>query len=777
MTIDGLHANLIYLDEIRHCTTHSLDPRLQDMVRRKAILDFHAEIERYWQSLVNVAQREDLSGLDILLKSFPTSAHLYEAAIFTFRKTLGGLEPDNLGNIFALCSLSYITLLCSHRVGQPHIDDIFWGINIWRDSIGDPQHRQLFNDLIQRLWGGCGGDITTFPFQTEQYLHSASPFSDQDYMSPQSATVQDISLFGDFADPFWGGLFDMPGSLHGPNFQMADATPGLHPTVLRNPEPRLSARGLRQSAVMNILTSFITNCGDLMDILGGHGVTTKGPHSDVCLEVKNFTQALRRHDPFRDPSARGILAIVDRFVDLNYFQNIDEIRDYVVIVGKEILPSGQNFAKVCKAVYSSTEMTKIPQAARRPLDRKLDFISAIDGLFASFIYLDRTDTEMPTTFHDGLYHQINRFWERLGQTASTRTIPNFTPLFNSFNSSTHFCEVAIFTFRNVLVGAKPDSLHDIFSLCSFSYIASCVLQNHDNFRDINVWRDATRNPQERQLFSDLAAVVWPHMPSIATEDPRRTQMPTVPYENPPTRSSSDELWCMQNEPLLDGFPDLFWGLDATNNSGATIVVEELLPTSSTLEDLQGSAIVSNLICFLTECGDLLHVFSGRGVTTKDLYSCIAFTQGGSEARNVVNSCVQRLKSHGSSQNPAVVAIISIVERFVELGYLQTPEELRKYMLCVGRRVILEDEAFATFCQSVCESTATVSRPPIPPRGRGRCRGLRPRLIPGCEISCEVCGQLFSRKYNKNRHVEAKHLRVQLSPDANGLVQGSVRLTA
>ncbi|SCN71931.1 uncharacterized protein FFB20_11656 [Fusarium fujikuroi] len=378
MAIDGLHASLVYLDKIRHCTSDSLDVRLQNIVRWEAIIDFRAETEHYWQSLVNIAQKEDLSGLDILLKSFPTSAHLYEAAIFTFRHTVGGLEPDNLRNIFALCSLSYIALLCSQKVGHPHIDDIFRDINIWRESIGDPQHRQLFNDLIQRLWGGCSGDITTFPFQTEQYLHSASSSGDQDYILPQSATVQDISLFGDFADPFWGGLLDVPGSLLAPNFQMPDATPGAHPTVLDNLEPQLSTGDLRQSAVINILTSFIANCGDLMDILSGHGVTTKGPHSDVSLEVKNFTQALRRHESFGGPSARGILAIVDRFVGLDYYQSIDEIRDYIAIVAKEILPSGKPFAEVCKSVYSSvhTDMAKIPpvgrrQHAERPLDRKL----------------------------------------------------------------------------------------------------------------------------------------------------------------------------------------------------------------------------------------------------------------------------------------------------------------------------------------------------------------------------------------------------------------------
>ncbi|KAI1038905.1 hypothetical protein LB503_007928 [Fusarium chuoi] len=243
-------------------------------------------------------------------------------------------------------------------------------------------------------------------------------------------------------------------------------------------------------------------------------------------------------------------------------------------------------------------------------------------------------------------------------------------------------------------------------------------------------------------------------------------MPTVPYENPPTRSSSDELWYMQSESLLSNLPGLFWGLDATNISAAAIMVEDFLPASSTLEDLQGSAIVSNLICFLTQCGDLLH----------DLYSCIAFTQGGSEAKNVVNACVQRLKNDYACQNASTGGILSIVERFVALGYLQTTEELRKYMSDGPQAVILEDEALAEFCQTVRETTATVSSPLTPPRGGDR-RLSELGLIPRRVIPCEVCGRLFSRTYNKNRHIETKHPRSQLSPSANGLVQGSVRVTA
>ncbi|KAF5547003.1 hypothetical protein FNAPI_8669 [Fusarium napiforme] len=405
-------------------------------------------------------------------------------------------------------------------------------------------------------------------------------------------------------------------------------------------------------------------------------------------------------------------------------------------------------------------------------DPSKEAISAIDGLLACLMYLDKTNSQVTSPFVHDLETQIGRYWERLGQVVSTQATQSLTALFNSFNSSMTFLEVAIFTFRNVLVGAKPDSLNAIFPLCSLSYIVSCCLQNHDNFRDIELWRNAIRDPEERQIFSTLAGIVWPLISTVSIDGTLNPQMPLTIRPGASTQSTAATQSLalafdfMHEEWLFNNLPNAPCELDAVPDSSVTRI-ENWQRTSNTLEDLQGSAIVSNLICFLTECGDLLHVFSGRGVTAKDLYSCIAFTQGGSEAKNVVNACVQRLKDDDACQNTSTGGILSVVERFVALGYLQSPKELRKYMLCVGRRVILEDEALAKFCKSVYESTtATVTRPPTPPRGGGRRRGMR--VSPS---------RLFLRMYNKNRHVKTKHPWFQLSPDANGLVQGSVRLTA
>ncbi|KAF5536499.1 hypothetical protein FPHYL_12952 [Fusarium phyllophilum] len=382
-----------------------------------------------------------------------------------------------------------------------------------------------------------------------------------------------------------------------------------------------------------------------------------------------------------------------------------------------------------------------------------DAISAIDGLLAYLTYLDKTGSQMAgLPVHNPGSHranpliynlstQIERYWDHLGQIASTQNTPSLTNLFNSFNSSIQFYEVAIFTFRNVLVGATPDSLNAIFSLCGLSYIASC-LQNHDNLHDIfhgiEVWRNAIHDQQERQIFSDLVGIVWPQVSPVSIDDTLNSQMPPIirtaasPLSTTANLSSALVFDFMQEEWLFNGLSNEACDLDAVPDSSVAIDIKNSQPTLSSLQDLQGSAIVSNLMCFLTECGDLLHVFSGRGVTTKDLYSCIAFTQGGSEAKNVVNACVDRLKSDEASQSSSAAGILSIVERFVALGYLQTPEELRKYMLCVGR-------------------------PPL--------RDLQRLQVEEADAENQDWFQVVKSRV---RHVKTKHPQFQLSPDANGL---------
>ncbi|RKK07144.1 hypothetical protein BFJ63_vAg15996 [Fusarium oxysporum f. sp. narcissi] len=416
-------------------------------------------------------------------------------------------------------------------------------------------------------------------------------------------------------------------------------------------------------------------------------------------------------------------------------------------------------------------------------------ISAVDGLHASLIYHTEISpaSESPALQILPLIRdmrvELGNYWESLARIASTQSIPGFNSVHGSFGNFTQFYELAILTFRNVLIGARPDTLNAVFSLCSLSYIASCCLRingkshNDDVLGDVDVWRAAIRDDKECQMFSDLADALWPQVSSISSANAPR------PYDMTPTLGLPGNS-SHQNEPiqalpaevnsLLNNLPDSFWTFDATPNSSLSVGLD-LQRTSSSLQDLQGSAIVSNLIHFLKECGEPLRIFSGGGVTTKDLYSYIAFNQRGSETKNTVATCVQRLKADETLQHASTRGILSVAERFVELGYLQSIDELRGYLLTVGRTtgIIPDGQLYVNFCLSVCIVRGIARRSTSPGR---RARRTPPRSTSTRGFRCDVCGQLFSRSYNKNRHVETKHPWIHPSPDANLLMQGSVRLT-
>ncbi|KAF4345209.1 hypothetical protein FBEOM_817 [Fusarium beomiforme] len=320
-------------------------------------------------------------------------------------------------------------------------------------------------------------------------------------------------------------------------------------------------------------------------------------------------------------------------------------------------------------------------------------LSAVDGLLAYLIYLNTSSLSKESTVLDlalaqQTWVELGRYWSRLIRISSTQDTPNLSPVLNSFSSLAQFSQVAIFTFRNTLLGAKPDSLDAIFSLCSLSYVASCCMRKHNMLHDygtswdIRIWRNAIRDPGERQLFSDLASVFWSERLSSNIIGPYDT-LGNFGHQPEPYQAPSPKIVHLGNDQPLNNLPHGFWGLDETADLSLPIGLDLQQP-SSRIQDLQRSAIVSNVVSFLEECGELLHVFSGRGVTAKGLYSYIAFNQKGLEAKTLVNSYVQRLKNDETFQNLATVGIIAIVERFVALGYLQTVDELRMYMLSVGR---------------------------------------------------------------------------------------------
>ncbi|KAH7218870.1 hypothetical protein DER44DRAFT_758859 [Fusarium oxysporum] len=413
-------------------------------------------------------------------------------------------------------------------------------------------------------------------------------------------------------------------------------------------------------------------------------------------------------------------------------------------------------------------------------------VSAADGLLASLLYLNQATPVMDQRPNAGLFIlqnldswaslyeiriNLERCRNRLIKTIPALGLEGLDTTLDSFISPIRFYEAAIFSFRNTLTGLSPDTLGNVVALCSLSHITSRYLHIkgnriiHNILPDISLWRNTICNHEHRQAFSDLIEVLW----SDATRPPYRILNPfpfqaSVEIGNPlhsTYQAVPSNIPVAQNESVWDEFLaslDFFAIPDRQaeqNNHADSDGIQLAGFQIPDLHRLQGSAIITNLTYFLEDCGELVHILSGRGITAKDLHSYVSFNQNGSEIKNRINSSyIQPLQQDDSFKDSSVLGILSIVDRFVDLGYLQSIDEVREYMIIVGKEILPNDRVFVKFCQSVC-TPADQAEMPVTSSHR---RGLRPAflLAPKPKIQCGICGKNLTTKYNMKRHIERKH---------------------
>ncbi|KAG5751852.1 hypothetical protein H9Q70_005485 [Fusarium xylarioides] len=61
---------------------------------------------------------------------------------------------------------------------------------------------------------------------------------------------------------------------------------------------------------------------------------------------------MRQDDSFQDPFSLGILSIVDTFIQLGYLQTAEDVQEYMIMVGKEVIPD-REFVKFCPLVVNT----------------------------------------------------------------------------------------------------------------------------------------------------------------------------------------------------------------------------------------------------------------------------------------------------------------------------------------------------------------------------------------------------------------------------------------
>ncbi|KAF5582709.1 hypothetical protein FPCIR_9380 [Fusarium pseudocircinatum] len=364
---DGLLAGLIYLSTAKQATAQSritkpfLPHNLQSWKHLEVIL---INLENVRQRLRALVLSQGLEGIDVAPNSFENPFVFFQVAISSLRNTLIGQPPSTLIDVLALYCLSHVV---SYHLRSSHNSVIFntqLCIDQWANTIIEYDHQQAFVNLIQTVFP----EIPS-PTLASHFCNAAtSDYTDPLYSAYNDAPFE-LSPVHDY------GLISHPPAcssalsdcLSLPEFTCKDqaARNNSHITSGEIPltRPQTSALlGPCGSALVINLKLFLEQRGELFQILSGRWVTAKhqySPSSAIldqaraqCNDVISCIQRMRQGESFQEPFSLGILAIVDLFTRLGYLQTPEDIQEYMIIVGKEVIPD-REFVKFCPLVVNT----------------------------------------------------------------------------------------------------------------------------------------------------------------------------------------------------------------------------------------------------------------------------------------------------------------------------------------------------------------------------------------------------------------------------------------
>ncbi|WKT46826.1 hypothetical protein QSH57_011700 [Fusarium oxysporum f. sp. vasinfectum] len=355
-------------------------------------------------------------------------------------------------------------------------------------------------------------------------------------------------------------------------------------------------------------------------------------------------------------------------------------------------------------------------------DVSLQTLSAADGFLAGLIYL-RTAKQATTQnratdsfthagrtwkYLDAIWFSLESVRNRMLELVPRLGLRGIDNTLDSFINPVLFFQAAVLSLRNTLIGQPSSSLGDVLAFYCLSHVVSCQLRSRQNsaISDtqlcIDQWGNTISKHDHRQAFSKLIRALFPELanPSPVSNffDPVADYSDLLHFIH---RNGPFELQPMQDDDLV-GYPLEY--SDATHNmlslpdsritDGApqkgcyafSGEIPRAMPQTSAPLGPHGSALVTNLTLFLGQCGDLFQILSGLWVTAKYQYSPSSALKQARAQSGDVKPCTQHMRQDESFQDPFSLGILSIVDTFIQLGYLQTLEDVQEYMILVGKRI-------------------------------------------------------------------------------------------
>ncbi|RKL28960.1 hypothetical protein BFJ72_g12184 [Fusarium proliferatum] len=99
-----------------------------------------------------------------------------------------------------------------------------------------------------------------------------------------------------------------------------------------------------------------------------------------------------------------------------------------------------------------------------------------------------------------------------------------------------------------------------------------------------------------------------------------------------------------------------------------------------ITSLQGTSVFTSVLEYIREHGAFWFKLAGCGLVSKDLRSCLAWSQERSRKRKQIEaSYIQPLSSEKYTRDLPARGIVSVVEAFFDQGLLQSIEDIKSYM--------------------------------------------------------------------------------------------------
>ncbi|KAM0297259.1 hypothetical protein ACHAPM_009792 [Fusarium culmorum] len=322
-----------------------------------------------WGQFFNAAANLENAAVNRILADYQDAKGLRQTGAVALRNIFSGPVPNDLRKIFAFCCLSYVSshLLCARNMLAQ--SDILAGVRQWLYALEREDEREAFKLLVLHLWPEVQHHL-----QYTDSVHSFQPGTiDPSLINIQPTVMSPINIQNPAypqQDPeFSLDLLDIPNldlgsqSHHLQGYDRRPSCPFIRswtpmqlpydasrqspydvdpPFSIPSNDPETSNH-LQQTSVFRAVLQYVQENADFWYNIAGRGLVSRDFRECLAwsqerlsrkMEIqRSFIHPLLLEKAKHDLVSRGIITIIEAFVERGLLQKRQEIELYIQLAG------------------------------------------------------------------------------------------------------------------------------------------------------------------------------------------------------------------------------------------------------------------------------------------------------------------------------------------------------------------------------------------------------------------------------------------------------------